>query len=120
MQLKRMNKLTVLAEMDSKERLVSKLAECGVPHFHLLECKATSEVKEPESAGEARKVLLEVIVDSSKVEGILQGLKGSDTQTWPSRIAVSDVFASPSYDGEKEKKKSSSLEALWVQELITA
>lgn len=120
MQLKRMNKLTVLAEIDRKEQLVSELAECGVPHFHLLECKATSTEEEPSSVGEARRVLLEVVVDSSKVESLLKRLKGGGSKRVSSSIAVSDVFVTPPNNGDREKNKSSSLESLWVQELITA
>jgi|GEM_PF-5950506 len=41
MQLMRMNKLSVVAEMSHKEQLIERLMDWGTSHFHLLECTVT-------------------------------------------------------------------------------
>lgn len=119
MRLKRMRKVTVYADVEHREEVLRKVEEVGLPFFHVSECVVKGSARRSPSDDEDRELHIEMLIEAHEVEDVLRSLSDRGVQIDANRIAISDVFASPVYEGSPERRDAPPREIKWGDYLIT-
>jgi len=119
MRLKRMRKVTIYSNLAQREQVLHKLVEMGLSFYHVLECVGGGYRTSVKNNATAQEIQIEMLVDASDVGQVLHSLDDLDVSIDSTRIAVSEVFASPTYEVLQDKRGSSPREVKWGDYLIT-
>ncbi len=119
MLLKRMRKVTIFSTLAHRERILHNLEVMGLSFYHVLECVGGSYRPSVKNNVTAQEIQIEMLVDASDVGQVLHSLDDLDASIDSTRIAVSEVFASPTYEVLQDKRGSSPGGVKWGDYLIT-
>jgi len=119
MHLKRMRKVTVYADSAQRELVLRELEEMGLTFYHVLECISSGYGSDNESKQNIQDIQIEMLVDASDAGQILRDFNDHGVRLDSSRISVSEVFASPTYNCSQERRSSPPREVKWGDYLIT-
>jgi vacuolar-type H+-ATPase subunit I/STV1 len=114
-----MRKVTVYADIDHRDDVLHKLEEVGLPFFQFTECVVKASDRRPSHDDEDRELHIEMLIEAHEVEDILRTLNERGIKIDSKRIAISEVFASPVYEGSPERRASPLREIKWGDYLIT-
>jgi hypothetical protein len=120
MQLKKMRKVIVRADISQKEQLLDALYQVGIRHFHVMECLSPLHGSDSTNHdGEARQIQLELLVDSSMADAVLKSLTDEGGRSVPRDVTILEVLANSESSEDGGQKSSQPHEEKWGDFLIT-
>lgn len=119
MRLKRMRKVSVYADIEHREEVLRKIEEVGILFFHVTECVVKRGDRRVNDGEEGRELHIEVLIEAHEVEDTLRALSDQGIQIDAKRIAISEVFASPVFEGSSKPSSTPPREIKWGDYLIT-
>jgi vacuolar-type H+-ATPase subunit I/STV1 len=114
-----MRKVSVYADIEHREEVLRKLEEVGNPFFHVTECVVKGRDRRVNDAEERRELHIEVLIEAHEVEDTLRAMSDQGIRVDAKRIAVSEVFASPVFEGSSKPSSTPPREIKWGDYLIT-
>lgn len=119
MRLKRMRKVTVYADIEHRDEVLQKLEDLGLVFLSVTECVVKGSDRGTPHDDPDRELTIEMLIEAHEVEDILRALSDRGVRIDTNRIAISDVVATPVYEGSPERRESPPREIKWGDYLIT-
>jgi vacuolar-type H+-ATPase subunit I/STV1 len=114
-----MRKLTVYSDIEHRDEVLQKLEELALVFFSVTECVVKGGNRGEPHDGPEHELIIEMLIESHEVEDALRELGNRGVRIDTNRIAISDVVATPVYEGSSKRRESRPREIKWGDYLIT-